>query len=235
MQSSGTCGTASRDRSTKHEPSVFFLWLCFIFFLGGFFPINAKYREGSDPMDHKIILLPFGKIEGWVLDVLEKELETRFDGKVERHSAIEVPREAFNQARRQYYSTYVLNTLHGLMEPEDQARVLGIADVDLYVSGLNFVFGEAELGGQFAVISLTRFRQSFYSLPENKALFLERAKKEAVHELGHVFGLEHCPDSECVMHFSNSLPDTDRKNASFCPICRRRLEDLKSRMKNRTG
>jgi archaemetzincin len=35
--------------------------------------------------------------------------------------------------------------------------------------------------------------------------FGQRLVKEAVHELGHAFGLNHCENIECVMHFSNSL------------------------------
>lgn len=229
------CAVGSRDRLIKVWSSVFLLWLCSIILAGSTFSMKAKCRKGSDPMDQKIILLPIGEIEGTVLGVLEKDLEEKFGANVERHSAIEVPRDAFRPGRRQYDSTFLLSKLHGVIRPEDHERVLGIADVDLFAAGLNFVFGEAELGGQFAVISLTRFRQSFYSLPENKTIFLERAKKEAVHELGHVFGLEHCRAPECVMHFSNSLPDTDRKNASFCPLCRGRLEKLKSHTKNGTG
>jgi len=174
----------------------------------------------------KIVLLPIGDIEGWVLDTLEKDLEKKFSSRVERRKAINIPVETFNRARGQYSSSQILHKLRGSFTQEKRDKMLGITDVDLYTEGLNFVFGEAELGGQLAVISLTRLHQSFYSLPENRAIFLERAKKEAVHELGHVFGLAHCPDSECVMHFSNSLLDTDRKSASFCSRCRELLEKL---------
>ena len=177
-------------------------------------------------MESKIIVFPIGDIEGWILDALEKDLERKFTCKVEKHVAIEVPKDAFNLKRNQYFSSIIIKKLHSFIELEEQNKVLGITDVDLYAKGLNFVFGEAELKGQYAVISLARLHQSFYNLPESKAIFLERTKKEAVHELGHVFGLEHCPDPECVMHFSNSLLDTDRKSASFCSRCRVLLKKL---------
>ncbi|MEA2005134.1 MAG: hypothetical protein U9O50_02570 [Acidobacteriota bacterium] len=49
---------------------------------------------------------------------------------------------------------------------------------------------------------------------------------EAVHELGHTYGLSHCPDAKCVMHFSNSLLDTDKKSASFCTHCHKLLDEI---------
>ena len=177
-------------------------------------------------MEGKIYLVPVGNIESWVLEALEKGLRETFNSKTEICEKMELPQEAFNSERNQYFCPHIMNNIRIFIEPGRQDKVLGIVDEDLYVHGLNFVFGQAELGGHFALISLARLRQSFYGLPENKTLFLERTKKEAVHELGHTFGLEHCPDPKCVMHFSNSLMDTDRKGASFCPHCEELLIKL---------
>ncbi|HSB34140.1 MAG TPA: hypothetical protein VLG39_06770 [Nitrospirota bacterium] len=97
-------------------------------------------------------------------------------------------------------------------------------DADLYVPGLNFVFGEADVLAWIAVIGLPRLRQEYYGLEPDRNLFLRRAAKEAIHELGHTRGLGHCSDRLCFMHFSNSLPDTDVKEPIFCAACRNRLE-----------
>jgi archaemetzincin len=98
--------------------------------------------------------------------------------------------------------------------------MLGVAAFDLYVPGMNFVFGEARCPGHVAVISTRRLKPT----PQNQRLFRDRVLKEAVHEIGHTLGLKHCPDTLCVMHFSEHIGDTDRKSAAFCKDCR---SDLK--------
>ena len=131
------------------------------------------------------------------------------------------PAYAYHKRRQQYLSDAILNRLRQVALPAE--RLLGLVDLDLYTPGLNFVFGQASMGGREALIALPRLRQTFYGLPDDKALFHERAIKEAVHELGHTYGLGHCPDATCVMHFSNSLPDTDFKEKEFCGVCKTSL------------
>ena len=41
-------------------------------------------------------------------------------------------------------------------------KILSICDKDAYSDNLNFVFGEANLGGQVAAIYLPRLRPEFY-------------------------------------------------------------------------
>jgi archaemetzincin len=131
-----------------------------------------------------------------------------------------IPEKAFDQKRGQYRSNMILNEIQRYAAKRRTFDcVLGVVDADIYVSGLNFVFGEAAYPGKAALISLWRLKPEFYGAPPNVELFLERSVKEAVHEVGHTLGLRHCSRRSCVMHFSNSILDTDEKKGLFCEQC----------------
>ncbi len=127
---------------------------------------------------------------------------------------------AFDAFRNQHYSTAILQRLVPLAQ-EDDIRLLGIATPDLFVPVLTFVFGEAQLGGPCALVSLHRLREEFYGLPPRPELLSERLLKEALHELGHTFGLRHCLDWSCVMASAHAVERLDLKNADYCARCRR--------------
>ncbi len=170
----------------------------------------------------KITLKPIGDIDNNILEELQARLNQTFGCPVETTSeAIELE-QAYDSKRRQYLASKLLAKLKksGVAKGE---KVLAIVDVDLYAPELKFIFGQAETAAGVAIISLCRLSQEYYELPPDEALFLDRATKEAVHELGHTFGLEHCQNNKCVMHFSNSLSDTDWKQAAFCSQCRPKL------------
>lgn len=90
---------------------------------------------------------------------------------------------------------------------------------DLFIPILTFVFGEAMLGGNSAVVSTYRLQEGFYGLADDAEVLLWRLKKEAVHELGHTFGLVHCREFECVMHSSRGIEEVDVKSSEFCEDC----------------
>jgi archaemetzincin len=119
--------------------------------------------------------------------------------------------------RGQYYSTAILQSLDRVGDPG--ARLLGVTACDLYVPVLTFVFGEAQLGGNCAVVSTARLKEEFYGLPRSERLMRERLLKEASHELGHTFGLRHCGDWQCVMSSSHGVERLDTKTTEFCATC----------------
>ncbi len=173
----------------------------------------------------EICLQPLGDVPNDVLNFLKVEISRILGLKcVISDLKVRIPRESYNPLRKQYLSTSLLYKLLETNELRDYGKILGITDRDLYVPGLNFVFGEALLNGKAAVISLHRLRPEFYGKKANKKLFFERALKEAIHELGHTFGLGHCKNRRCVMYFSNSIYDTDVKGYDFCPRCRAKLK-----------
>lgn len=107
----------------------------------------------------------------------------------------------------------LLSEVCRLRVANEQGYALGLTNTDMFVPELNFAFGLASEEGRCAVVSTSRLTDA------SEEVYSSRLLKEAVHELGHVLGFEHCDDPGCVMHFSNSLDDTDRKSTEFCNMC----------------
>ncbi|RPI04690.1 MAG: archemetzincin, partial [Ignavibacteriae bacterium] len=166
-------------------------------------------------MTPRIDLLPVGAIEDEVLNVLERRLHQVLEWEVRRNAPLPLPAAAFNEARGQYEALQVMRAVTEAA-PENASRVLGILEKDLSIPMLTFVFGQAQLRGRIAIMSLARLRQEFYGLPANKTLTEIRAMKEALHELGHTFGLVHCPVPSCLMPLAKAIQHVDRADIGSC-------------------
>ncbi|MGQ9921838.1 MAG: archaemetzincin family Zn-dependent metalloprotease, partial [Desulfobacca sp.] len=136
-----------------------------------------------------------------------------------------LPEETRHIVRQQYHSTQLLE--HLLVTKNSGAlRILGVTAVDLYIPILTFVFGEAQLNGQAAVISLYRPRGEDEGISPPRAVILRRLLKLGIHELGHTFGLGHCREEGCLMGFAPYLAKLDQKNLAFCKYCQVLLADF---------
>ncbi len=173
----------------------------------------------------QLILLPVQTdLDRSILDKLTNDISREFENikltldiRVELQTGTDFP-FSVNKRRNQWNSFKILEWLEKF-RPNKATKILGIFDIDAYTAGYDFVFGEAFYRGRVAVVYLSRLRQEFYGLKPNPSLFYERLIKETIHELGHVFGLRHCKNSRCVMHFSTSLLDIDTKRKNFCIDC----------------
>ncbi len=175
----------------------------------------------------RILIMPFGEIDPNALGSVARALRENYQCEAVVGEPAPLPEKTYNARRKQYHATRILQIMEA-QKPDLCDLMLGVIDEDLYVPELNFVFGEADVLARLAVIGLPRLRQEFYGFDPDPGLFLLRAAKEAIHELGHTCGLGHCPDRECIMHFSNSLRDTDVKGPRFCAACRSKLETGKA-------
>lgn len=153
-------------------------------------------------------------VQPLLLQEIRKELRATFGVPVEILGQKEVPLSAFNKFRGQYISDLLLEYL----DKNVQETALGITNVDIYTRGMNFIFGQAKLKTA-AVLSTHRLSQSIKREKVDDKLLLERMKKEAVHEIGHVLGLNHCKTKGCVMGFSVNTRDVDGKGKEFCHMC----------------
>jgi archaemetzincin len=161
------------------------------------------------------------EVERQAYDAVRHRVESEF-GVAVREMELRAVDFAYDRERGQYGSIAVLEMLTRVCPP-DAVKLLAVTERDLYIPVLTFVFGQAQLSGRVAVMSLARLRQEFYGLASNREVFLERASKEALHETGHTFGLVHCADRHCAMSLSTNVRQIDSKRCEFCAPCEARL------------
>ena len=165
-----------------------------------------------------ISLVPIGNVSEDALTRLTSRVREVFRAPVAIQALRFDASVAFDSYRNQYNSTMFLSLLLS-NSSETEGKILGVTEYDLFVPVLTFVFGEAQLSGRAAVVSSFRLRPEYYGLPEDEVLRESRFEKEAIHELGHTFGLIHCNNDSCVMHSSTYAEDIDLKGNTLCSSC----------------
>jgi archaemetzincin len=121
------------------------------------------------------------------------------------------PDYAYQHGRRQYDTSKIIKALSS-----DTSRVplsLGITRYDICTPILSFVYGESQLGGRSALISLYRITD------EKIDVTCTRAAKIGLHEVGHLLGIGHCRTGDCLMCFSSTLDKLDQLKLWFCDAC----------------
>lgn len=170
-----------------------------------------------------IFLAPLRFYNTLLLQNLITELSKRFSAKIRVIDLDINLDDFFSIDRKQYFSTQIIAEAIKLTDNID-GKVIMLTDVDIFVPVLTFIFGEAQLNGKHALLSVCRLHEEFYSGISNDNLLLERTIKEFLHELGHCYGLRHCIDWDCVMHSSPGIEEVDIKGSTFCRNCISKVE-----------
>lgn len=170
-------------------------------------------------------LLPIGSLDPDLLDSLARDLGHILGRACEPLPHNLDPEFARHPERQQFHSSEIISRMQNYVY-NDSWRILGVTAVDLYIPILTFVFGEAQMGGPCAVVSLHRLRQEFYGLPEDSTILQERLLKEAVHEIGHTMHLTHCDDYNCAMAPSHAVEWIDLKSSNLCTKCQSQILEV---------
>jgi len=173
-----------------------------------------------------IFLAPLKFYSTVLLQNLVTELSKRFSSKIHVIDLNLNLDDFFSVDRNQYFSTQIIAEAIKLTD-DLNGKVILLTDVDIFVPVLTFIFGEAQLNGKHSLLSVCRLHEEFYSGISNDNLLLERTTKEALHELGHCYGLRHCIDWDCVMHSSPGIEEVDIKGNTFCRKCISKVEGYK--------
>ena len=162
----------------------------------------------------KIIIQPFtGASNTEVLNLAEMIRPLYPD--VVINPPVNLPGFAFYPARNRYKADSLLKFLSTFAGNGDV--VVGITGKDISTSSGTIadwgVMGLGSCPGNSCVASTFRLNNSKIS----SQLF-----KVVVHELGHTFGLPHCPNPDCYMRDAKGGNPTDEEK-DFCPSCKKYL------------
>lgn len=175
---------------------------------------------------------PMEALDQALLAAIVESLRQGYGVEVEQRDPLGEPGFAWDSERLQYSAPLILRRLLDGDEA-GSGKLLAVTGRDLYIPMLSFVYGQAQLGGQVAVVSMARLRTEYYKLPPDDDLLRVRARKEALHEVGHLFGLVHCPDRSCAMALSTGIGQLDQKQPSLCADCAALAAEGRNAMKER--
>ncbi|MFB6106987.1 MAG: archaemetzincin family Zn-dependent metalloprotease [Halobacteriaceae archaeon] len=169
----------------------------------------------------RVDIVPVGEVPANVKREASAGLRAVYDCEVSVAPSQSVPSGAYDSRRDQYRAEDFIDVATRVSEGQ---KTLAVTNEDLYYRRRNYVFGLAYLDGRGCVVSTHRLQTSSdggFSEKPARDVFADRVRKEVVHEIGHTLGLEHCDDPRCVMNFSPTVREVDKKEQALCGACSR--------------
>jgi len=180
-----------------------------------------RVADGA-PVPHRLRVLALPPLAFGFAASLAERLSRNLRMPVQLETEPMAPEPVRVPGRDQWDARRLLEDLEARPLAQGELR-LAVTAHDLAVPVFSFVFGLARERQSVALVSLARLDPSFYGLPPDPARTLTRTLGEALHELGHLAGLAHCGEAECLMRFAGTLDKADARGSVYCVDCRARL------------
>jgi len=147
----------------------------------------------------KIALQPISKVKSSYINLVKAEIETFYFADVEILPKIEFPNSCYYPPRKRYRADKTIAFLEDF-KPEKFDKIIGITEKDISTTkGKHYdygIMGLAYMPGESGIISTYRCKRGV-----SEKIAKDRIVKNALHELGHTFGLAHCSFSPtCLMN-----------------------------------
>lgn len=184
------------------------------------------FETDSNSNQHAFLeLIPLGYVDPLVLSIIGANIQAVLELPTDILMPRPDPEYAFLVSRRQYDAVQIIKSLAA--EDGGAPLKLAITPHDLCIPILTYVYGESQLGGRAAVVSINRLVH-----PVSQEQTYVRIAKICIHEVGHIFGLEHCWESGCLMRFSKQLEQLDQLPLHFCSACEYEVARQRKRLLN---
>lgn len=167
-------------------------------------------RSHPHPAAH-LDLIPLGNLDPLAVSIMGAHIQAVLGLDTRIQPVRAKPDYAYMPVRNQFDASKIIKSL--ATESDGAPLKLGVLQSDLSIPILTYVFGESQMGGKAAVVSLHRL------FDIDRQVTYQRAAKICVHEVGHLLGLEHCWQAGCLMRFSKQLEQLDRLALGFCDSC----------------
>ncbi|MBI3135625.1 MAG: matrixin family metalloprotease [Bacteroidetes bacterium] len=202
----------------------------------------CDYKQGSSSIlfgDKKITIgiLPFDDFPQRDLDSVKTSLEKFYGKEVVILEKADLPDMAYTEIRYPRYRADSLLEWMSQRTYDTVDMVIGLTTQDISITKYTDasqtqikepewqykdfgIFGLGRVGGEVCVVSSNRLSKNV-----SEQVFYTRLTRIACHEVGHVMGLHHCPNENCLMNDANeSIKTIDSSNGELCSDCRNKIE-----------
>jgi len=173
----------------------------------------------------KIVIVPLGEADLATINKLAGSIGGVFNRGVDILKGMQMPVEAYNETRNQYYARIILSKLERV-KANQREMIVGICEEDLYLPNIHYIVGYSDALAGTSVISMFHFRQEFYGLPEDDKKVYPRLYKEVVHQIARLYSIRPCANPSCVHYESEEMIDIDHKSDHLCDVCLRQLQKV---------